>query len=374
MISSKDIQELLHIPETDNPVVSVFLDLSVNSDNKRTHQVFLNKQRSQFQSAALEDHGGGRRALEEAIDQVERWIAEDFQEENKGAALYLELGGGLLGSLQLPEPVPNRMRIEEAPVVRPLVHLLEKENRHVIAVVDREHLRLFDVSFGRILHEKSLEPEPYPAPHDVRAGGYSEKRFQQRKAEEAKHFLKDFADELETFVERHRPNGVLVLGTDENVSRFLEQVPAGLRDQVVHTGHAPTEPNGAGILSRLRDYFEEEMQGRQSETLDLLHDRVQQEHFAVSGVAATLDQLQKGKVETLVVADDLEREGARCTQCGFYLDRDASSCPYCGGETRDGIDIVETMVRQAAEQDATVRFVPAGTIARYDGVGALLRF
>lgn len=373
MISSEDIQNLLHMPETERPVVSVFLDLSVNSDNKRTHQIFLNKQRTHFDSPALEDNGG-RRALEETIERVESWVADEFAEENKGAAIYLALGGDLLGALQLPESVPNQIRIDDSPVVRPLLHLLENENRHVVAVVDREHLHLYDIAFGRILDEHRVEPDPVPAPHDVKAGGYSERRYQQRKAEETKHFLKDFAEELARFDERHHSPDVLVLGTDENVSRFLEQLPQNLRERVVHTGHGPRGPNGTAVLSRLRQYLDERQGSRQSEMLDLLQDRVEHDHYAVSGVAGTLDQLQKGKVETLVVAEDLERLGAKCTQCGFFLDRDTPSCPYCGGETRDGIDLVETMVRQAAEQDASVRFVSGENVARYDGVGALLRF
>ena len=36
--------------------------------------------------------------------------------------------------------------------------------------------------------------------------------------------------------------------------------------------------------------------------------------------------------------------------------------------------LAETMVRQAAAQDARVLFTPAGDVARFEGVGALLRF
>lgn len=373
MISPQDLQDLLARRLDEGPVVSVFLDLSVNSDNKRTHDVFLNKQKHAFEHPMLEPHGR-REAFEATIEAVQRWVEADYVESNKGAALFFALDGGLVAAFQLPDRVDNRIEIAETPVIRPLAHLLERAGRHLVAVVDREHLRLYDVAFGRVLAEARSEPEPYPAPHDVKAGGYSQSDFQQRKAEEAKAMMKQFASDLKAFAETHPPDGVLVLGTDANVGHFLELLPTALREDVVHTGHAPGDGNGTAIARVVDDWVRRSIEERRVATIDTLVDRVEHDHFAVAGVADTLDQLQKGRIDTLVLADGLDREGVRCTQCNFYLDRDTATCPYCQGETRDGVDLVEAMVRRAAEQAVTIRFVPANSIASYEGVGGLLRF
>lgn len=373
MITAPDIQELLHRETVGNPILSVFLDLSVNSDNKRTFDVFLNRQRTHFEHPELE-RGGKRRPFEASLDAVERWVAEEYEESNRGAALYVELGGGVIAAFQLPERMDNRIALADVPVVLPLIEAMEHEGRHVVALVDREHLRLLSVAFGRVLDEETLEPEPYPVPHDVQAGGHSHKNFQQRKAEETRHFLKEFAEALDRFVSRHRPRGVVLLGTDENVARFEEHLPKALAERVCHTGHAPAGGSNADVLERLGPVFEQQAREHLAETLQTLSDRVDQRHFAVGGVQPVLEQLNQGKVATLVVQRGLEKTGSRCTQCDVLLDRDAGSCPYCGGETRSDVDLVEAMVRQAAEQDARVLFPPAGDVVRYEGVGALLRF
>ena len=373
MITAPDIQRLLHSETEGKPIVSVFLDLSVNSENKRTHGVFLSRQRTHFEHPALE-RNGKRRSLETTLDRVERWIADEFEESNQGAALYLELGGELIAALQLPEPVENRITIGDAPTVTPLVEVMEREARHVVALVDREHLRLLAVAFGRVLEERSFEPDALPVPHDVQAGGYSQRNYQQRKAEETRHFLKDFAEELSRFVERHSPDGLVLLGTDENVARFTDRLPQSLAERVVHTGHVPGAGTSADVLDRLADFFAQCGRDRVAEGLRELSGRVEQRHYAVGGIQETLDQLRQGNVETLLVQKGLERTGVECTQCGVHLDRKAESCPYCGGATRDGVDLVETMVRQAAAQDARILFTGAGDVGRYEGVGALLRF
>ena len=373
MITAPDIQELLHRETHGKPIVSVFLDLSVNSDNKRTHDRFLSRQRTHFEHPALEVNGK-RRSLEESLDAVDRWLAEEFEESNRGAAIYVELGGDVIAALQFPEPVENRIAIAESPVVVPLLEVMAREARHVVAMVDREHLRLVALSFGRVIDERALAPEAIHVPHDVQAGGYSQKNIQNRKAEEAKHFLKDFAEELDAFVGRHAPDGVVVMGTDENVARFREHLSQAIDARIVHTGHVPGAGSNGEIIERLGPVFQERERERVASTLQLLRERVPENHFAVAGIQPVLDHLRQGSVETLVIGHGLERPGSKCTQCEVLLDQSAGSCPYCGSETREGVDLVEAMGRQAATQDARILFTPAGDAERFEGAAALLRF
>lgn len=373
MITSPDIRELLHRETHGKPIVSVFLDLSVNSDNKRTHGVFLNRQRTHYEHPELE-RNGKRRSLEVSLDHVEKWLDEEFEGANRGAAVYVELGGDIIAALQLPEAVENRIEIAETPVVLPLLEAIEREGRYVVAIVDREHLKLLAVAFGRVLDERALVPDAIPVPHDVQAGGYSHKNIQQRKAEETKHFLRDFADELSQFCSRHSPEGVILLGTDENVARFREQLPQSLHERVVQTGHVPGAGSNGEVLERVGAFASERRQERTADTLRLLEERVPQQHFAVGGVQEVLDSLRQGNVETLALSHGLVKQGVRCSNCDVILDRKPGSCPYCGGETRDGVDLVEAMARQAAAQDARVLFTPAGELDRFNGAAALLRF
>lgn len=374
MISREDIQGLIERDGGERAILSAYLDTSVNSDNKRTHEVFLTKERSRW----LEETGGPERparvVLEAAFRQVERWLAAEFEEANRGVALFLEVGGDWLEAIQIPLPLPNRVQLARRPLLAPLLEVIEATHQHGIILVDREHLRMVSLYMDRTVAEQTVRTDPYPTPHDVQRGGYSAADFQRRKAEEVRHFFKDFAREVDHFVRRHGPDDLILMGTAENVKNFLEFLPASVREKVVHTGHAPVAAEMSELLERLGPFFEEARQREAAAAVDLLRDRVRQRHLAASGFRDTLEHLQEGKVQKLVIARGVEREGAQCSRCGFLLPRRDTGCPYCGGEVRAGVDLGEAIVRLAAEQALAIEFVPPDAVAEFDGVGALLRF
>lgn len=374
MISSQQLQNLIAREPADSPIVSLFLDMSVNSDNKRTHAIFIAQKRTEYAEAGGAKNEHRHERMNRVLDRVERWIDDAFEEANHGVAIFAELGGDWFEAIQFPVTIENRLVLAERPCLGPLLRIVNHYAPHGVIIVDREHLKLLNVFMGRTLHEKEVETDPYPTSHDVRAGGWSAPDHQRRKDEETKHFFKRFADEVVEFDRRHRPDDFVVLGTDENVKRFVEFLPAVLREKIVHTGHAPENGSRQSILDALHDLFESREAQKHARAVLALRDRVQNDHFATAGLARTLERLQEGKVQLLVVGRDAEARGARCAKCGFYLAGERSTCPYCGGDVRDGIDLIETMIRLAAEQEATIEFVDPASVRDMDGVGALLRF
>ena len=374
MISREDVTSLIESDPEGRTIVSVFLDMSVNSDNKRTYSVFLNKERARRPSPEREPSAASHDDIVEALDRLERWIDTEFEEASRGVAAYLELGGSWQRVLQLPVPLENRVVVADRPAVTPLVEVMNAFHHHGVVLVDREHLRMLSLYMDQALREVRVDTEPFPAPHDVQRGGYSQKNYQNRKEEETRHFFKEFAGQVEQFVARYRPDDLILLGTDENVKHFEEFLPAAVREKVVHTAHAPVEATPRDVTERLEEFFRAQVESETARAVGVLRDRVEQKHRATSGFHRTLEQLQEGKVETLVLGRGVERKGARCGTCSFLLVRRDSPCPYCGGELRNGIDLTEEMVRMAAEQEVPVEFVPADSVADLDGVGALLRF
>ena len=373
MLTRREIQQLLQQEPTDNPILTLYLDMTVGADHKRSHLLFLNKQRS-----ALAEPEAASRAQREALaglfDRIQAWLDTEYDERNQGVALFAEVGGPFFHALQLPRPLPNRIVLQERPAVAPLAELLQSERRWGIVLVDREHMQLVFVFMDMVEEELSFAPEAIPVPHAVQAGGYSQKDIQKRKAEETRQFYRDFAEEIGRFDQRLRPDAYVVLGTTENVKNFLEFLPQPIRGRVVHTAHAPPALSSAELAQHLAPTLRALVDGEEGMAVKTLLERVQQAHFATAGFHDTLVQLQEGKVDRLIIARDAERDGVQCTQCGFTLVRRDGECPYCGGELRDGIDLVESMIRMAAQQEARVAFVANASMDAVNGVGALLRF
>ena len=374
MISRGDLERLLHREDGDHQILSIFLDMSVNSDNKRTHKVFLNQRRSQFEELQSDRANHHHEALGEALAKVDRWLDEEFREENRGVVLYAEIGGSWFEALQFPVPVQNRFVISKQPAIAPLAQVLESYHHHGVVLLDREHVRILSVYLGTLLHEIAIDAEPIPTNHDVQAGGYSQSRYQRRKLEEMRQFFRDFAKELEDFVNRYKPDDLVILGTDENVGKFREFLSERLRKMVVYTGPMRVDQPASEILQEIEPHLEAERVRESMEVLDQVRERVGQDYLAAAGFQSTLTALQEGKVDTLVIAQDQEREGSRCSMCGFVFAREVETCPYDGAATTGGINVVEEAIRLAETQGADVQFVAPNAVQDLRGVGALLRF
>jgi peptide chain release factor subunit 1 len=374
MISKHDLERIIAHQSDGREVFSLFLDMSVNSVNRRNHRIFLNQRRAQFDELDSERSGHPREAIGRAFHQVDEWLEQEYREENRGVVIYTELGGDWFEAFQFPVAVPSRLVIADRPTVGPLAQVLESYDHHGVVLLDRERVRILSVYLGTLLEEIEVHGDPYPAPHDVQAGGYSQMRYQRRKLEEMRHFFREFAKEVEEFVRRYQPRDLIILGTDENVAKFREFLPEPVQAKIIFTGPMRVDESASEVLSRIQQQVEAERERESRELVQLLRERVRQDYLATAGFQSTLVALQEGKVDTLVIEQDQELEGARCTQCGFVFGREVDQCPYDGSPADGGVDVVEEVIRLAEAQGAEIEFVPSGEVEDLAGVAALLRF
>ena len=371
---TNEILEKVSSFRSDNEVLTLYVDMSVTSDNKRTWQTFLNKQRSRFPALDSDRNGHHREPVGELLTRAENWLGTEFDTRCKGAAIFAEIGGDWFEAISFPRPLQNRLEVGSQPVLGPMRAAMGTERRWCIVIVDREHLRVLSVHMGAIEADHAVVPDAYPTPHDVQAGGYAHKDYQKWKAEEARSFFRTFAEEVAKMGGQYAVDGYVLLGTNENTKHFLDFLPQQIQDRVVHTGHAPPAGNGADLLRHLEPVFSDIAAKEEARAIEQLLDRVRNDHLATSGWHQTLIELQEGKVDQLFIARNEEREGVQCTQCNFYLVRREGECPYCGGALRDGVDLVESAVRMATGQEVRVEFVTSDALADINGVGALLKF
>jgi len=374
MISKQDLELLLAREPGDLPIFSLFLDMSVNSDNKRTHQVFLNQRKAQFDELASDRENHHREAVGEAFALVKQWLEDEYQEENRGVVIYKELGGDWFQAFQFPVPVANRLIINERPAIGPMAQVIESYHHTGVILLDRENVRIMSVYLGTLMEEIEVKVNPIPTKHDVQAGGYSQTRFQRRKLEEMRQFFREFAKEVEEFERRYQADDLVILGTEENVAKFKEFLSDRLLQKVVYTGAMRIDEATSEVLARLAPHLEEIRERESQELLHQIRERVREDYLATAGFQSTLTALQEGKVDTLVIGNDEDRNGARCSQCGFVFAGEVATCPYDGAETENGIDVVEEAIRMAEVQSAEIQFVAASDIRDLRGVGALLRF
>jgi rubrerythrin len=374
MISRDQIRQLIERPANGTPILSAFLDMSVNSNNKRTFQVFLNKEKASL-TGAESGEDGRPGDLGGVFAGLERWIGSNYDESKKGVAYYAAVDGSWNVGHQVSVPLPNRVGLSDRPVVGPLVEVIERYRHHGVVVVDREHLRLMSFFLDQALHERAVETEPHPTSHDVKRGGFSAADYQARKAEEARrHYFREFAEEVARFVRRHSPEDLILLGTPENVKKFREFLPSAVDRMVTQTDRVAIDATASEIRDRLAPFFQSQLLEEEARAVDRLRDRVRESHKAVAGPTATLEQLQGGKLETLVIARGFDQTGGSCSRCGFVLAGTSPPCPYCGGDVRGSVDLGEALLRIAEDQGLHIDLVEPSALEDLGGVGGLLRY
>ena len=373
MITREEIDRLLERPAASVPVLSLYLDLSVGPDHRRTYDVFLAKQRRRADELAAAHPGVDAAALEAALDRADRWLAESRDPASAGAALFAEVGGEWFEAVQLPVALPDHLALGTRPAVAPLLGALQGRRRHAVVLVDRGHVRMLLVWLGEVLAEEEEWKELYPAAHDVQSGGAAAHRYQQHKLEEERRNFAAFSETVARFVEKTGAEDVVLLGTEENVAHVRRVLPRELLDRVAHTESVPVDAPVSEVLARLAPVLDA---GAERETRDLvltLRERSATGHHATTGVQRTLSALQKGAVEA-VVLDGEGARGARCTRCGFLFSSTPAACPFDGAPVEGGVAVVEEAIRLAASQGARIGLLPPGEAAEFAGAGALLRF
>jgi hypothetical protein len=373
MITREEIGRLMERPAASAPVLSLYLDLSVGPDNRRTYDVFMAKQRRRGGELAAAHPGLAAADLEAAFDRTDRWLAESRNPASAGAALFAEVGGDWFEAVQLPISLPHRLTLGTRPAVAPLLHALQGRRRHAVVLVDRARVRMLLVWLGEVLEEEEESKELYPAAHDVQSGGAASHRYQQHKLQEERRNFASFAETVVRFVEKTGAEDVVLLGTEENVAHVRRVLPRELLDMVGHTESVPADAPVSEVLARLEPVLDG---GAETETHDLLltlRERSATGYRATTGVQRTLSALQNGAVEA-VVLDDGEAHGARCTRCGFLFSSSPKACPFDGAPVEGGVAVLEEAIRLAASQGARIRLLPPGEAAEFAGAGALLRF
>jgi peptide subunit release factor 1 (eRF1) len=96
--------------------------------------------------------------------------------------------------------------------------------------------------------------------------------------------------------------------------------------------------------------------------------------LAVSGLHATLQTLNQGKLQTLLVTRHVSYPGRRCTRCGFLFE-DEKECPSCRIPTEPLADVVDEAVSKALNSSSRVIHVnPPSPLEGKGNVGAFLRY
>jgi peptide chain release factor subunit 1 len=322
--------------------------------------------------AGLDQTHQEREALKRDFERIERYFDQEFSRDGAhGLALFCAGLDKLWIQLQLPDSVPDEIKVERDFYLAPLAPLVGRGDGALVAAVNRERGSLYRLRGGRLEEAADLSEEQ-PRRHDQ--GGWSQSRFQRHADELAAEHLRDVAEEVNRRIRRNRHVRLVVAGPEEQRAEFEELLSQEARQALAGWASAEAHAGPPELLAAAAPLLERARAAEEAAHLDRWREELGRSGRAVAGWAGTLEAASDGRVELLLYEEGAQRPARQCPKCG-RASAEGGSCPLDGTELeqrREGLDLAlhQTLAHGGRVCVARER----QDLEPLEGIGAILWF
>jgi peptide chain release factor subunit 1 len=295
----------------------------------------------------------------------------------RGLAIFACEALELFEAIPLPQVYRTRLILDDTPWIAELVALQDELERVLVVLIDRAHLRFFEVSPMAVTELPGLTGAAKRGGrfHSDRgdAPGWGERDYHGRMDEERHRRYASAAEHLEALVRGRPVRGIVLAGPADHtaaLSRFLPgRLPRLLLGAVKLN---PTAADPARVQAAVLAAAEEHDRTALAAELLALEEALGT-GWAVDDSREALRALSRGQVRTLFVQEGLSGGGFRCAATGRLVLAKADCRGE--GEPRPVRDLVDEAIEEALHQRARVVMVPRQATADVvEGLAATLRF
>lgn len=361
-VAAPDLAEVL---TAGGPYISLYLTTEAGIDNAS----YRSEQRWKTLRGDLADAG----APEDVLAAIDPLVGEAHQQGQMLAVIANH--GGILHVEHGPD-VPPRDRAEMGPnpPLLPLLAVRQGSPTHVTVLADRAGADITVHRHDRPQLHTEAGGDDFPI-RQVSAGGWSQRRYQERAENTWERNADDVAGQIEAVVDRYGARLVVLAGDVRAVEMIQKALPAAVADLVTVVDGGRSED---GSEARFADAVREQVTALvNKDVMDLIgkfREELGQGDRAADGPDDTLAALALAQVEVLLVSDSPDDSrtalfGPDPTQVG----READTLRSMGVDDPQTGPLLDVAVRAALGTGAAVEIVPAGDLPT-GRLGAILRW
>lgn len=296
----KHISTLATLPETDEPVISAYLDLLESPDSLRSKLL-------QWATAARSTLKAKKRgAFDDSRHDVENVILREWPEDTRSVVVFSRRGENpFLLVLPFSAPLELHFDVSNVPSIFPLVQLKDRFHRFVVVIATEDSSRIFEVTLGAV-SEEILTQRPELGGRLGREWG--REHFHQRKRESDRRFQQDQVTIIANLMAKRGLNHLILAGNPRHVAGLREILPKSIASRLV--GELPKTPSGGDfsvVLGHAVDKFIEVESAESHNTVERLHEQVRRRALAVVGVENSRDAILGGYAAELVISEELPK-------------------------------------------------------------------
>jgi peptide subunit release factor 1 (eRF1) len=265
------------------------------------------------------------------------------------------------------EPLDDALRddlaiVDRLPRLAPLLHAHQRSVPHLMVLTDRTGAEIIGVVDGEAADTETVEGTDHHI-NRGRFGGWSHRRIQQRAENRWEDNARDVADRVAELARRIGARVVTVAGDVRARQFLLEHLDDEVRDIT-----SVLEVGDDDAIAEATVRLVADVVARDTRAVLESHASRVSAGTAVAGPEAVFDALTAGRVELLLVVDDVDDERRA------YFSTDGSPVCATSATSPDMAEgrMVDVAIRSALLADAQVRIVPATVLE--GNIGALLRW
>lgn len=375
LISHEELRDrilvLAGLVESPTPFVSCYLNLEQGKQQTlQTIDKRANLLRRVLKGSDLDD-------FEESIGAIKTYIERDLLQEAKGLAFFARssFSREFYMPLQFAVPLPNQLQIYPTPNIYNLIELKDTYERYLVMIATTEWVRIVEVNLGAATIQAWSEN---PALRERVGQEWCETQYQLCRHDSEGSFLQEKIATLEKLMHSGDHSHLILAGNPQLTSRIREALLEHLSAKLMDTIPASRRDEQTDIVTATLSVFVEQEEQESQSIAERLIQTIRTQGLAVVGAKDCLDNLQRGKVDTLIMLQDYNPgPGWLCSTCNEMgeVTPATSICPHCQSATVRPTDLREELVRQAGKMDCPVEVVEySDALMELGGVGCLLRF
>jgi peptide subunit release factor 1 (eRF1) len=367
------IQELAAFEPSAFPVISLYLDLSPNQHGRDQHASFVRKGLAE-RLRALRPNTPEHASFERDAERIEAYLRDELDRSANGLALFACSGLNFFDAVQIGAPLDRHsLFVGPVPHLYPLVRLVDQYPRYAAVMLDTNHARIFVFGLNTVEREADVAGQKT---RRVSVGGWSQARYQRHVENFQQQNVKEVVETLDRIVADEGIGHIVVVGHEVAVPLLRQELPQRLSGKLVDVIKLEQHASADAVLQATLEALRTKDAETDAERVTQMLDAWRAGGLAVAGPAATLEALQLGQVDELLITSTPQtlkpHTPAKVEIASGPLSVETSA-PNEADPTR--LVLADELVTRAQQTAARVRFIedPA-LLEAVGGVGALLRF
>ena len=374
-VTQEAVQILLDHPKGEGMIVSCYADTSVTERFLSLWSQHLKNEAEAIEQRLANDHQA-RAQFAKDLAIIRHALEEPAVQHAHGMALFSAADRGFFQAFTLGVPVKDRLVLDEAPYLVPLLEAMHRQRRYLLVLTDSHRGRVYEAAWGHthLMHQID-EDIPRRQKSAGELWGKQQATIARHREDHLLHYRKELAGAIANAWPDAPFRGLILLGDHKTIAALQANLPSPFEHRIVHTGPyswARKEPN---LDAKVQDVLDNVFQQHDARLMEELERRLHEHHLIAAGPQEVINALWNGQVGYpgyLVLEPDRGLMAARCVRCGSVFTTIHDICPVCQG-TCEKVNLWQEILLFAARHNIVAHIVDSHPVlAQHGGVAAVL--